>query len=155
MGEMSRILDQLHRAYTGPAWHGPALGEILSDVTAEMAARRPLSGAHTIWELVAHITVWISVPTRRLQGEEIPVLPPEQDWPAVPESSEAAWKRALETLAEAQHNLEAEVRNLTDARLSEKVLGDRPYSLYTLLHGVVQHNLYHAGQISMLKKASR
>jgi uncharacterized damage-inducible protein DinB len=153
MSEVSRILDQLHRAYTGPAWHGPALGEILSDVTAEMAARRPLPDAHTIWELVVHLTVWMDVPMVRLRGKEIPVLPPEEDWPAVPESSEAAWKRALEGLAEAQRNLEAEVRKLTDERLSEKVLGDRPYSIYTLLHGVVQHNLYHAGQISMLKKA--
>ena len=154
MSEVSRILDQLHRAYEGPAWHGPALGETLAGVTAEMAARRPLPGAHTIWELVAHLTVWIAVPTRRLLGDEIPTLPAEQDWPAVPESSEAAWKQTLAGLAEAQRNLEDEVRKLSDARLSEKVLGDRPYSIYTLLHGVVQHNLYHAGQIAMLKKAA-
>jgi uncharacterized damage-inducible protein DinB len=151
MSETSRILDQLHRAYHGPAWHGPALGEILSGVTAEMAANRPLPDAHTIWEIVLHIAVWESVATRRLQGEEIPKLPPAQDWPAVLEANEAGWRRALDGLAEAQQNLESQIRGLEDARLREKVLGDRPYSIYTLLHGVIQHNLYHAGQIALLK----
>ena len=153
--EVSRILDQLQRAYQGPAWHGPALGEILSDVPAEMAARRPLPHVHTIWELALHITVWMSVAARRLRGEEITVLRPEQDWPPVPEPGEAGWKQALEALAKAQRNLEAEVSSLADERLADRVQGDRPYSIYTLLHGVVQHNLYHAGQIAMLKKAAR
>jgi uncharacterized damage-inducible protein DinB len=153
MSETARIVDQLHRAYHGPAWHGPALGEILAGVTAEMAALRPLPGAHTIWEIVLHIAVWEVAVTRRLQGEEIPKLMPEQDWPAVHETNEAAWQRALDALLEAQVNLEARIARMEDARLSEKVLGARPYSIYTMLHGVVQHNLYHAGQIALLKRA--
>ena len=152
MGEVSRILDQLHRAYEGPAWHGPALAEILPGVTAEMAARRPIAGGHTIWEIVFHLTVWMSVPVRRLRGETLAGLSPEQDWPPVTDSSEAAWRRSLVLLAEAERNLEAEVRELNDDRLGEIVLGDRPHSIYTLLHGVIQHNLYHAGQIALLKK---
>lgn len=152
MSETSRIVEQLHRAYHGPAWHGPALAEILSGVTAQAAARRPFPGAHTIWEIVLHIAAWESAVTRRLQGDEIPALPPEQDWPAVREASDAGWRRALDTLAEAQRKLEADIAGLEDARLKEKVLGDRPYSIYTMLHGVVQHNLYHAGQIALLKK---
>jgi uncharacterized damage-inducible protein DinB len=152
MTETSRILDQLHRAYEGPAWHGPALREVLSGITWQTAANRPIPGAHTIWELVLHLTVWISVPTQRIAGAEIP-LPPDQDWPAAPEPSESAWQQALDQLAQAQRNLESEVRTLTDDRLREKVLGEVPYSIYTMLHGVVQHNLYHAGQIALLKKA--
>jgi len=155
MTEVSRILDQLHRAYEGPAWHGPALREVLAGVTYQGAAQRPIPEAHTIWELVLHLTVWISVPTRRLEGAEIPTLPPDQDWPAASEPCESGWRQALDQLAQAQRNLEAEVRKLTDERLREKVLGDVPYSIYTMLHGVVQHNLYHAGQIALLKKATR
>lgn len=153
MTETSRILDQLHRAYEGPAWHGPALREVLSGINWQTAANRPIPGAHTIWELVLHLTVWISVPTQRIAGAEIPTLPPDQDWPAAPEPSESAWQQALDQLAQAQRNLESEVRTLTDDRLREKVLGEVPYSIYTMLHGVVQHNLYHAGQIALLKKA--
>jgi uncharacterized damage-inducible protein DinB len=151
--EVSRILDQLHRAYHGPAWHGPALAEILSGVTFETAARRAIPGAHTVWELVLHITVWITVSTRRIEGAAIPTLPPDQDWPAAPEPSELPWQQALDLLAEAQRNLEATVGKLTDERLRDKVLGHVPYSIYTMLHGVAQHNLYHAGQIALLKKA--
>ena len=153
MSEVSRIVDQLHRAYAGPAWHGPSLRENLAGVTWQTAARRPIPGAHTIWELVLHIAVWMSVATRRLEGADIPTLPPDQDWPAAPEPSESGWQAALDHLAAAQNGLEAAVRPLTDERLREKVLGDVPYSIYTLLHGVAQHNLYHAGQIALLKKA--
>jgi len=152
MPETARILDQLHRAYEGPAWHGPALREVLADVTWQTAALRPIPGAHTIWELVLHLTVWISVPTRRLEGAEIPTLPSDEDWPAPPAPSESAWREALDRLADRQRDLESAVRDLPDDRLREKVLGDIPYSIYTMLHGVVQHNLYHAGQIALLKK---
>ncbi len=155
MSEIRRIADQLHRAYEGPAWHGPALGEILAGVTWQTAAQRPIPDAHTIWELVLHLTVWMSVVTRRIEGAEIPTLPPDQDWPAAPEPSESGWRQALDRLADAQRDLESEVRKLTDDRLREMVLGDIPYSIYTMLHGVAQHNLYHAGQIALLKKAAR
>jgi uncharacterized damage-inducible protein DinB len=155
MPEVSRILDQLHRSYEGPCWHGPALREILAGVSYETAAQRPIPGAHTIWELVLHITVWISIPTRRIEGVGIPNLPPDQDWPATPEPSESGWRQALDQLAQAQRGLEEAVRQLPDDRLREKVLGDVPYSIYTMLHGVVQHNLYHAGQIALLKKAAQ
>lgn len=154
MTEVSRILDQLRRAYEGPAWHGPALAKILAGVGWQTAARRPVAQAHSIWELVLHITVWISVAARRIEGEEIATLPPDQDWPAAPEASDSAWQSALERLAGAQRNLEATVNKLTDERLSDQVLGDVPYSIHTLIHGVVQHNLYHAGQIALLQKAA-
>jgi len=153
MPEAARILDQLHRAYEGPAWHGPALREVLAGVSCQTAARRPIPEAHTIWELVLHLTVWMSVPTRRIAGAEIPTLPPDQDWPAAPEPSEAGWQQALDQLAQAQFSLESEVSKLPDDRLREKVLGKVPYSIYTMLHGVVQHNLYHTAQRALLKKA--
>src|ERR1022692_4002743 len=121
MTEVSRILDQLHRAYEGPAWHGPALREVLAGVTWQTAAQRPIPSAHTIWELVLHLTVWISVPPRRIAGAEIPPLPPDQDWPAAPEPSESGWQQALDQLDQAQRNLESEVRKLTDDRLRHKV----------------------------------
>jgi len=155
MPETARILDQLHRAYEGPAWHGPALREVLAGVTWQTAAQRPIPGAHTIWELVLHLTVWMAVPTRRIAGAEIPTLPANEDWPAAPEPTESGWREALDQLAQAQRALESEVRQLPDDRLREKVLGEVPYSIYTMLHGVVQHNLYHAGQIALLKKAIR
>ena len=68
------------------------------------------------------------------------------------DSSEATWQGSLVPLAEARRNLEVQVRELSDDRLGEIVLGDRLHFIYTLLHGVIQHNLYHAGRIALLKK---
>jgi len=155
MSETSRIADQLHRAYAGVAWHGPALTAILNDVTAAEAFAHPIAGAHSIWELVLHITVWMSVAIQRVKGEVLVDLPPDRNFPEPGEPSEARWRAALDALANMQQRLEAVIRGLPDARLSDIVMGDEPQSIYILLHGVVQHNLYHGGQMALLKKAAR
>ena len=154
MSETKRIAAQLHHACHGPAWHGPALAEVLAGVTAAAAAQHPIAGAHNIWEIVLHITVWISVATQRLAGSEIPTLAPDEDWPAPPPPSDPSWHNALEELTAAEHALEAATLKLTDDDLRNLVLGERPYPIYAMLHGVVQHNVYHAGQIALLKKVT-
>lgn len=151
MTEIDRIADQFRRAYEGEAWHGPSLRELLDGVTAEQAARRPIPQAHTIWELVLHIAVWESVVRRRLTGEA-PDPPPEQDWPPVRDTSDAAWKKTLDDLDHGHQQLRQAIALLSDDRLSQKVLG-KNYSIYGMLHGLIQHDLYHAGQIALLKKS--
>ncbi len=148
MNEVERIADQLHRSYYGDAWHGPALQELLKDVTPQQAARRTISGAHTIWEIVLHIAAWESAAGAALSGAAMPALPWEGNWPA---AAGARWEDAQAFLKRATDELESQVRKLPAARLAEIVPG-REYSIYFLLHGVVQHNLYHAGQIALLKK---
>ena len=151
MLETLRIEDQLNRSFRGEAWHGPCLQDLLRDVTFSQAAAQPASGAHSIWELVLHITGWLDFSRRRLAGEAVEPTP-EQDWPAVPDASEAAWKLALSRLEAANEKLRGAVAAFDADRLDERVPG-KTYSFYFLLHGVIQHNLYHAGQIAILKKA--
>ena len=151
MSEVRRIVDQLERAYEGEAWHGPPLKKILTGITAEQAARRVVPNAHTIWELVLHITVWESVVRRRLAGEVVQPTP-EQDWPPMPDTSEAAWENALAELERGHRQLRQSISALSDDRLGNIVPGKED-SVYVLLHGIVQHDLYHAGQIALLKKA--
>ena len=151
MSEVERIVDQLRRAYEGEAWHGPPFKQVLAGVTAEQAARRPVANAHTIWELVLHIAVWESVVRRRLAGE-VTDPTPEQDWPPVRDTSEAAWKKVLAELERGHLQLRQSIALLSDTQLSDKAPG-KDYSLYGMLHGVIQHDLYHAGQIALLKKA--
>jgi uncharacterized damage-inducible protein DinB len=152
MTEVERIAGQLRRAHAGEAWHGPALEEILAGVAAEQAAARPIPAAHTIWEIVLHIGVWENVIRRRLSGEVVVDLPPRQDWPPVPEPSEANWKKTLEDLRRGHEALEETISRLDDRRLAEPVPGMN-YNVYVMLHGAVQHALYHAGQIALLKRA--
>lgn len=151
MDEIARIRDQLLRAYRGEAWHGPSLREALAGVSAEMAAARPLEGAHGIWELVLHVAGWMEVVERRLAGEEAPE-PARGDWPAVERVDEAAWGEALETLDRAHRELLEALSRVDARRLDEPVLPESGTSVYCTLHGVIQHNLYHAGQIALLKR---
>src|SRR5262245_49262988 len=105
MSEIQRIEDQLGRAFEGHAWHGPAVRELLADVTAAKAAARPLSDAHNIWEIALHIATWEEVVRRRLQGEAVADLPPEQDWPLVQDISEAAWRKVIDDLERGHRSL--------------------------------------------------
>lgn len=149
--EIESLADLLERAFRGGAWHGPAVAEALDGVDAAAAARRPLPGAHTIWEIVHHLTVWNEVPRRRIDGERLQDLPAGRDWPPVGEISEPAWQRALAALEASHAELHARVRALSDAQLDEPVAGSDP-TVRGMILGVLQHNAYHAGQIALLKK---
>jgi len=150
MSEVARILDQLDRGFAGEAWHGPALQELLDGVSAEDASKHPVSGAHSVWELVNHIAAWNLIVRHRVAGESVEVTP-EMDWPPVWEISEVAWTRALDHLKESRDLLRGTIQQLRDEQFNQQVLGEK-YSIYVMLHGLVQHDLYHAGQIAILKK---
>ena len=153
MIEIERILDQLKRAYEGNAWHGPSVREVLSDVTAEQAAARPLAGAHSIWELAHHIAVWEKAGLRRLEGDraQINISSPE-DWPPANDTSEEAWEQAKTSLDRGHRALCDAIAHVPESRLDEPIL-EGMSTVYVTLHGIIQHDLYHAGQIAILKKA--
>jgi uncharacterized damage-inducible protein DinB len=151
MDEIKRIDEQLRRAFEGQAWHGPSLRELLADVTAAQATARPVSRAHSIWEIVRHIAAWHEGVRRRLEGERVE-LSAEEDWPPVANTPEAAWEDAVAALERTHTELRRTMSRLTDARLQEVVTGT-DYSVDVMLHGLIQHDLYHAGQIALLKKA--
>ena len=151
MSEIHRILDQMDRAFSGDAWHGPPLMHLLEGISAEDASKHVVPGAHSIWELVHHVSAWHSIVQHRLQGEMVDVTA-ERDWPPVWEVSEPAWKRALESLVESRARLRQVAATLRDDQLDEKI-GATDVSCYQILHGVTQHDIYHAGQIALLRKA--
>src|SRR5271169_1468486 len=149
--EPALIAEQLRRAFEGDAWHGPSLLELLEDVDAAAAAAKPLPGVHSIWELLLHIAVWDAAACRRLAGEK---WQPEgvENFPLVPKrATEAAWRKAVAQAKRAHDALVKTVAALPESRLRERVPGKK-YDFYRMLHGVAQHELYHAGQIAILKK---
>ena len=151
--ETARLADQLERAFRGGSWHGPSVLQALEGVDAERASRRPLTDAHSIWEIAVHIGTWMEVTRQRVLGEEASTPADERDWAAIEDQSEQAWRETLAALEEGQRSLQAVVRELGDARLDDPVPGSDP-TVRGLLLGVLQHNVYHAGQISVLKKAA-
>jgi len=153
MSEAARIADQLRRAFDGEAWHGDSVFEILKGVTAAQAAARPIARAHTIWELVLHIAAWDGAVLRRFGGVAV-TLSDVENFPPVTDASETAWRKALAYVWRSHEELVEVVSALPDSRLDEMVPGKEGahYTFYYMLHGVVQHELYHAGQIALLKK---
>jgi len=149
--EATGIADQLRRAFEGSAWHGPSLLELLEDVDAAMAAARPLPKVHSIWELVLHIAVWDNAASRRLSGEKCQPTG-LANFPPVSAPTESAWRKAVAETRRIHQALVKTVAALPDSRFGERVPGKR-YDFSHMLYGVVQHELYHAGQIAILKKA--
>ena len=152
MDEANELARALERTVAGPMWHGPALAELLSEVTAEQAALRPVPGAHSIWELALHIAAWADIARGRLEGAALEDPTPAEDWPAAPAPGEEAWARAVAGLGAAYGALARTTRSLSGADLQREVRG-RGYSARTMLHGVIEHGTYHGGQIAILKRA--
>lgn len=151
MNEIERIQDQLKRAFEGGAWHGPAVRDLLRDVTAAQAASRPVKGAHTIWELTLHIAAWEKAGVRRLSGDRAE-LPDEEDWLVIKETGEDEWNSVKQLLEHGHQELRAAIGNVNPDRLDEPIL-EGMSTVYVTLQGIIQHDLYHAGQIAILKKA--
>jgi uncharacterized damage-inducible protein DinB len=150
--EAALIADQLRRAFEGEAWHGPGVLELLEDVDAETAAAKPLPNVHSIWELVLHIAVWDDAACRRLAGEQWQPTG-TANFPLAPERATAAgWRKTVADAKRTHDRLVKTVAALSGSRLRERVPGKR-YDFGHMLHGIAQHELYHAGQIAILKKA--
>ena len=159
----AQLSNHLKRAVTGPMWHGAALDELLAHVSPEQAAARPITGAHSIWEIVLHVTAWAEIALARLHGQRTGDPATDEDWPPVPGAdpksgsapgSDAAanWQAALERLRESYRALATDTRRLEPSAFDEKVAG-ADYSVSNLLHGVIEHATYHGGQIALLKRA--
>lgn len=151
MTEVERIVDLSQRTFAGDAWHGPSLMTILKNVNATQAAMRPFKNAHSIWELVCHIAAWEQAGLCRLGGDRAD-LSDAEDWPPVSDTSEQAWAQATETLRAVHQQFQDAMSELDDSKLDQPIV-EGLATVYVTLHGIIQHTLYHAGQIAILKKA--
>jgi hypothetical protein len=157
MTEKARLVDQFEREIQGQPWHGPSLTTILDGVTAAQAAHAPSRDTHCIWEILVHMTGWKREVSRRALGHEA-AEPALGDWPPIGQPTDARWREAQADHLRAQRELLDIVRGLPDAALNTKVPGNAAafvgagLSITATLWGLVQHDVYHAGQIAILKK---
>jgi hypothetical protein len=144
--EISLLLRILDQGYNRAAWHGPNLKQSLRGVTAEMAAWRPAVGRHNIWEETLHATYWKYVVRRRLLGAKRGSFPLKgSNWFRRPEElSEKAWKSDLALL-------DAEHRKLR-AAMEQYLLSNVLPKAERMLYGAAFHDVYHAGQIRLLRR---
>jgi uncharacterized damage-inducible protein DinB len=151
--EVALLLRLLDESYEKKAWQGPNLRGCLRGVTAQQAAWRPAAGRHNIWELLLHAAYWKYATCRMLTGERRGSFPEKgSNWFVRPVSpTERAWRADL-ALLELQHRrLREAVGKLADARLSRKPRGSK-YTTANLVYGIASHDVYHTGQIQMLKR---
>ena len=146
--------DQLRRSMEGVAWHGPSVREALAGIDASDAAKHPIQDAHSCWELVLHLSGSYQLVLRRLDGNAAPLLQ-QEDWPPVPEPTAKNWQRDVTALYALNARLREAVLRFPIERLYEPIVSDPPYPAFMQFVGLTQHDLYHAGQIVLLKRAQR
>ena len=157
--DLDALRQDLHQIYDGDPWHGSSITTVLKGINAGVAAKRPIPGAHSIWELVLHMAVWTREVASRVRGAD--AKDPPEDWP-VPRSGggENAWQAAKDDLAAAQKELESAVDALKPDGLMRWIGDQRDPALGTglpvgtVIRGLMQHHAYHQGQISLLKRAT-
>jgi DinB superfamily len=142
---MEFLLTLLDEAYNKKSWHGPNLRGALRGVAAREAAWRPRPGAHNIWEIAVHAAYWKYVVWRRITGSSRGTfaLQGSNFFSRPEELSEPAWKRDLEILESAHRDLRMTVAKL-DPGIPEKLLH--------MIRGAASHDVYHAGQIRLLRR---
>jgi uncharacterized damage-inducible protein DinB len=150
MTEGEILSDDLRRAIRGDAWHGPALRELLLGISAEEARQHSIPNAHSIWELVLHISSWAKIPLRRIEGGE-PAPFEGEDFPEVHDFTSQRWDEACAALVDSYEKLADVVIGMTGDELAKNAPKSER-SIGAMISGVSQHAAYHGGQIALLKK---
>jgi uncharacterized damage-inducible protein DinB len=150
--ELNRLYVQLEKSLEGDAWHGPSVLETLEGVTVEQATSHPIAGAHSIWELVLHLCGTYGLVLRRISSDGRQ-LTESEDWPSVTEPTAEKWSDSIRVLKQLNDDLRQAIRSFPVEHLDQPLVSEVPYTAYTQFIGITQHDLYHAGQIALLKKA--
>lgn len=148
--EISRIITMLQNAYDGASWHGSSIMEILNDITPDQAFHSS-KHIHRICELVQHIIAWRIFAIMRIEGDTQYEVSQNENWKEFKTMDEHTWDEIKQDLDDCQQKLINALQKVNDDRLNEEVEG-KAYDYYTLVHGVIQHDLYHLGEIALLAR---
>jgi uncharacterized damage-inducible protein DinB len=145
--ETQKIIRILNKTFEKGAWHGPTVMEVLSNVNEHNSNKR-IGQSHSIIELIAHMTSWRRFVIEKLAGNYSYEVGENENFPVV-----THWQQHLGLLHQSQQDLIKSIENLPEERLNELVPHiNQRYTYYTLLHGIVHHDLYHIGQIQLIVK---
>jgi DinB superfamily len=138
------LIDGIDESYQRKAWHGPTLRGALRGVSVEQALWRPAPDRHCIWDLVVHCAYWKYTVRRRVAGDRRASFARRgSNWFALPEPTPRNWRADLQLLGDEHRALRETVASLPEARVRRAL---------RLIRGIAYHDVYHAGQIQLLKK---
>ncbi len=149
MNEIQQLVQRYDQTMSGDAWYGYPIWKILDGIDAPCAVAQLIPGTHNIWQLVMHMEFWERIAARRFSG---PVTPDEAgNFPATPALDEAEWQKTLESLRVSNNEFRQAI-SLLDSTVLDKTTPGGQHSFRYELVGVIEHHIYHAGQIALLKK---
>lgn len=154
--ELIRIIDLLNTTYEGEeAWHGPSVVDVLRGVSPDIAGLRIAPTVHSIAELVFHMTSWRIFCVKKMQGDELfDITTPAKDFGALPDKiDDFEWEALQMELSLSQEELINELDKRDDDEFLEDIVPGRSYTYYDMLHGIINHDMYHTGQIMLIQKA--
>jgi uncharacterized damage-inducible protein DinB len=153
MPELARIRDQVRRVFEGEAWYGPSILEVVADLHPEESHVKLAEARHSIGEHLLHMLAWRRMVVERLKGNDQFQISEKASWPSH-SSDERAWMNLLEDFKRNQEDL-LDVLEPLDGSLLNECMPGTSTTWYITLHGILQHDLFHLGQIWMIKKALR
>jgi len=139
------IADAYQAATIEGAWYGPTVAELLKRTTPELATKRPIPEAHSISELLQHLLLWNERIRNTSESCPMPKWEAEKEWAEAP----IPWNELVTRWNKSRDLLEERMRNFPDEDLGKQTPG-RTYPYETMLVGIVQHAIYHSGQIAMI-----
>ena len=148
-----KLSERYQSILEGPAWHGLSTLQLLEGVSAADATARPLPELHTIAELISHMTAWKGWVVKVLNGETDYTIEinSQQDWPKHESLSEDEWKGLIDTFKQKHEELASMVDGLSEEKLSTIIPG-KPFPYSAIVHGALDHDVYHSAQIAIVKK---
>jgi hypothetical protein len=151
--EIEHLIGLLDEAYNRAAWHGPNLRGSIRGLTAREAALSPRAGRHNIWEIVIHAAYWKYAVKRRLLGEKRGSFSLQgSNWFVRPmDRSEKAWREDIKLLDREHQRLKEAVSSFQPKNLDRPAQGSKTLAR-RLIAGIALHDVYHAGQIQLIKK---
>ena len=143
--QIQKIADSYRAVTIKGAWYGPTVAELLAKIPPELATAAPVPGAHSISELLQHLLLWNERIRNTSESHPMPRWDAEKEWaePAIP------WKELVARWNQSRDLLEERIRKFPAADLTKQVPG-RDYPYETMFHGILQHSIYHSGQIAMV-----
>jgi hypothetical protein len=146
------LLQVIDQGFDRQSWHGPNLRGSIRGVTVQQALWRPQSQRHNIWEHVLHTAYWKYTVRRRILGEKRGTFPLKgSNWITPQDITAVAWRRDVQLLVESHESMRASIADVSPALLHKRLPGAK-VTYFFLISGIAAHDVYHAGQIQLLKR---